>query len=169
MTVYVDEWFNYGVRVSDLGPEWCHLTADTLEELHTFAASIGLSRKVFHDGKIFKYYNVGALQIREQAIAQEAEEIHIHALLGSSLVLGGDHSKNYPAIENILERAVKERQSWRIGGDRPDRGGGDGPPDRGGGRVEGGGVTERARWEPQELEDITEASTDLYRVWVEVL
>ena len=40
MGIYVDRLVNYGWR---LGPS-CHLTADTTEELHTFAAKLGLKR-----------------------------------------------------------------------------------------------------------------------------
>ena len=40
MGIYVDRLVNYGWR---LGPS-CHLTADTAEELHEFAAKLGLKR-----------------------------------------------------------------------------------------------------------------------------
>lgn len=40
MTVYVDMLIDYGWR---LGPS-CHMTADSLDELHAFAARLGLKR-----------------------------------------------------------------------------------------------------------------------------
>ncbi len=40
MSVYVDRLVDYGWR---MGPS-CHLTADTAEELHQFAAMLGLKR-----------------------------------------------------------------------------------------------------------------------------
>lgn len=40
MSVYVDRLVDYGWK---LGPS-CHLTADSLQELHAFALSIGCSR-----------------------------------------------------------------------------------------------------------------------------
>ena len=47
MPVYVDPLINYGWK---LGPS-CHLTADTEEELHNFAISIGMKRSWFQDGE----------------------------------------------------------------------------------------------------------------------
>ena len=43
MTVYVDppHWTKHGRR-------WSHLVADSLEELHAFAADQGLPRRAFH-------------------------------------------------------------------------------------------------------------------------
>ncbi|MGV3617927.1 MAG: DUF4031 domain-containing protein [Fimbriimonas sp.] len=59
MPVYVDAPFVAGVRVGRLGPdtEWCHMIADTEEELHAMAASIGMKRSWFQDkpGKIPHY------------------------------------------------------------------------------------------------------------------
>lgn len=42
MAVYVDD-----VRIAWRGKRWSHLTADTVEELHAFAATIGLRREWF--------------------------------------------------------------------------------------------------------------------------
>jgi hypothetical protein len=44
VTVYVDN-----ARVRWMGKRWSHLTADTVEELHAFAASIGLKREWFQE------------------------------------------------------------------------------------------------------------------------
>jgi|SRR5215217_52807 len=48
MAVYVD---NFGVpaRVGGLNARWSHMIADTKEELHQMAASIGLKREWFQD------------------------------------------------------------------------------------------------------------------------
>lgn len=46
MSVYVDGLFNYGWK---LGPS-CHLVADSENELHEFAAKIGMKRGWFQDG-----------------------------------------------------------------------------------------------------------------------
>lgn len=46
MTVYVDN-FRAPATVGRLRSRWSHLTADTREELHAFAASIGLRRDWF--------------------------------------------------------------------------------------------------------------------------
>lgn len=50
MAVYVDDAFipaTVMYRGRPLRSRWCHLTADTDEELHAFAASIGLRREWF--------------------------------------------------------------------------------------------------------------------------
>lgn len=48
MAVYVDELFD----TQGLSPRWpfdqaCHLTADTLEELHAFATNLAMKRSWF--------------------------------------------------------------------------------------------------------------------------
>jgi Ser/Thr protein kinase RdoA (MazF antagonist) len=43
VTVYVDDY-----RIPWRGRAWSHLTADTAEELHAFAARLGLGRRRFH-------------------------------------------------------------------------------------------------------------------------
>ncbi len=48
MTVYVDDLFTAVPRTPRgqyLGDQWCHLMADSDEELHTFAARIGMKRE----------------------------------------------------------------------------------------------------------------------------
>ena len=51
MAVYVDPLCNHGWR---LGPS-CHLFADTLMELHEFAAKIGMKRAWFQDERLPHY------------------------------------------------------------------------------------------------------------------
>ena len=43
MAVYVDSLFTWGNQ-----GQWCHMIADTLDELHRFAAQIGLKRSWVH-------------------------------------------------------------------------------------------------------------------------
>lgn len=48
MSVYVDALIPWGrVRGGGSATEWCHLIADTLDELHAFAARIGMRRSWF--------------------------------------------------------------------------------------------------------------------------
>jgi len=59
MTVYVDDvkvWGNAKHRCFRAGS--AHLTADTLEELHTFAARIGLKREWFQDHLAAPHYDL---------------------------------------------------------------------------------------------------------------
>jgi hypothetical protein len=46
VAVYVDT-----ARIPSRGREWCHLTADTTSELHSFAARLGVPRAGFHSNE----------------------------------------------------------------------------------------------------------------------
>jgi hypothetical protein len=48
MAVYVDD-FGMPAQVGGLNARWSHLIADTKEELHAFAAELGLRRAWFQD------------------------------------------------------------------------------------------------------------------------
>ena len=48
MTVYVDD-IGIPARIGGLSGRWSHLIADTQEELHEFAARLGLKREWFQD------------------------------------------------------------------------------------------------------------------------
>jgi hypothetical protein len=63
MAVYVDE---EGIRWR--GREWCHLVADSLDELHSFAAKLGLRRSWFQSKTRYPHYDV-TTSVRTRAIA----------------------------------------------------------------------------------------------------
>jgi hypothetical protein len=46
MTVYLDDW-RQPARLGPLDDRWSHLVADTDEELHAFAARLGMQRSWF--------------------------------------------------------------------------------------------------------------------------
>lgn len=50
MTVYVDD-SNIPAKVRQHDATWCHLFADSQEELHAFARKLGLRRSYFQQGK----------------------------------------------------------------------------------------------------------------------
>jgi hypothetical protein len=50
MTVYVDDMRMYA-RVGRISSHWSHLVADTRDELHEFAARLGLKRSWFQEPK----------------------------------------------------------------------------------------------------------------------
>lgn len=62
MAIYVDneciEW---------RGKFWCHLVADSLEELHHFAGSLGLRRTWFQAKASYPHYDV-TTTVRERAL-----------------------------------------------------------------------------------------------------
>jgi hypothetical protein len=77
MTVYVDDW-RQRARVGRITATWSHLTVgpqDDLNELHAFAARIGLRRSWFQDKPWPRaHYDVTESK-RQQAIAAGAVSI----------------------------------------------------------------------------------------------
>ena len=55
MTVYVDDAVTLW-----RGRRWAHLMADSLDELHAFAARLGLPRHAFQDKTSGAHYDVNA-------------------------------------------------------------------------------------------------------------
>lgn len=72
MSVYVDDAVTLW-----RGRRWAHLMADTLEELHAFAARLGIPRHAFQDKTSGAHYDVSA-DLREQALALGATAISRH-------------------------------------------------------------------------------------------
>ncbi len=72
MSVYVDD-----ASVPWRGQRWAHLMADTLEELHAFAAALGLPRRAFQDKTSGAHYDI-TLAMREQALALGAVPVSRH-------------------------------------------------------------------------------------------
>ena len=82
MTVYVDETQDY-TRIAKARrlrhTHWCHLTADTRDELHDFAKRLGLRRTWFQDHAIRWHYDITPPK-RARALQLGAVEIDRHAL-----------------------------------------------------------------------------------------
>lgn len=55
MTVYVDELTLWSSKIRCFAKGSCHLTADTLDELHDFARKIGMKRVWFQDVRVPHY------------------------------------------------------------------------------------------------------------------
>ena len=72
MAVYVDD-----ATTLWRGHRWAHLMADTLDELHAFAARLGLRREKFQDKTSGAHYDVPA-PIREEALRMGAIAISRH-------------------------------------------------------------------------------------------
>lgn len=72
--VYVDN-----AEVPKYGRSWFHLTADSLDELHVFAASIQVSPRAFHRGARHPHYDITAAQrfraLRDGANAVTSREV----------------------------------------------------------------------------------------------
>ena len=72
MAVYVDDAVTLW-----RGRRWAHLMGDTLDELHAFAARLGIPRHAFQDRTSGAHYDVTA-ELRELAIALGAVPISRH-------------------------------------------------------------------------------------------
>jgi len=68
MSIYVDN-----ARVKWRGRHWCHLVADSIDELHEFALQLGLKRKWFQSAASYPHYDV-TLEIRQIALNMGAIE-----------------------------------------------------------------------------------------------
>jgi hypothetical protein len=66
LAVYVDN-----VRIAWRGREWCHLVADSLHELHSFATSLGLKRAWFQAHASLPHYDV-TVEVRVVALSRGA-------------------------------------------------------------------------------------------------
>lgn len=66
MAVYVDD-----ECIKWRGKIWCHMVADTPDELHAFAVRIGLRRAWFQSQSIYPHYDV-TLSVRSKALQHGA-------------------------------------------------------------------------------------------------
>jgi hypothetical protein len=76
MTCYVDTVRHYpgaGLRFD----EFCHLLADSPEELHAMADQIGMPRRFFQDHPWRWHYDLPA-HLRAEAVGRGAEELTLH-------------------------------------------------------------------------------------------
>jgi hypothetical protein len=64
--VYVDD-----EQIAWRGKVWCHMVADTPEELHEFAEALGLKRAWFQSESVFPHYDV-SLSVRSKALSRGA-------------------------------------------------------------------------------------------------
>src|SRR3546814_16978683 len=117
MTVYVDDAVTLW-----RGHRWAHLMADTLYELHDFAARLGIPRRAFQDKTSGAHYDVTA-QLRERAIALGAMPIPRHddrALMRRVIA-----NARAPGRHDTPQGRIGDRGT-RVGHRRGDRG--PGPP-----------------------------------------
>jgi len=71
MTVYVDEIVQWPTKIRCFKNGSCHLTADTLEELHAMAQKIGMRREWFQDHPRAPHYDLTPSK-RERALKEGA-------------------------------------------------------------------------------------------------
>lgn len=83
MAVYVDEIQEYpdfmiAPAAKTYGNRWCHMMADTLEELHAAARRVGLSMRAFQNHPAHPHYDLvptkRGLAVKHGAIELSAQE-----------------------------------------------------------------------------------------------
>ena len=76
MSIYVDDMY-MPAKIPGMRPAiWCHMMADTPEELHAFAASIGLARRwAQHEDEPWKLHYDVTKSVRAKAVKAGAKEI----------------------------------------------------------------------------------------------
>ena len=76
MSVYVDPLFRWpnAPKIRGRNVEWCHLTADTPDELHAFAAQLGLKRAWAQRDTYAGHYDLTA-GMRARAVRLGAAEL----------------------------------------------------------------------------------------------
>lgn len=101
MTVYVDN-----ERISWKGKLWCHLVANSLDELHGFAARLGLKRAWFQDNASYPHYDVTTL-VRERALALGALPARKRQMIASATLMRDELRalRAVPAVQQMLEAA----------------------------------------------------------------
>lgn len=91
MTVYVDQIRTYDMNqikppARRWGTRWCHMTADTLDELHAFAKKLGLSASYYqpHRLEMLCHYDLTPgrrqMAIKKGAVPRTLDELG-HAVL----------------------------------------------------------------------------------------
>lgn len=74
MTIYVDS-----SKVYFKGKYWCHMMADSLDELHSFCQSNGIAKIWFHENASYPHYDITTdirnIVIRKGAVMVSRQEI----------------------------------------------------------------------------------------------
>jgi hypothetical protein len=117
MTVYVDD-MKMWAQVGSIKAQWSHLFADTPEELHEFAAGIGLRRSWFQEPKGVGsikptpssraaqnwHYDVTELK-RQLAIRRGAKPVSVREGLA---IVDARHARLFPKAAAELKRHMDE-------------------------------------------------------------
>lgn len=135
MSVYVDQLFTWPIEhtapaaralARRTGGRWCHLTADTVEELHAFAAKLGLKRAWFQDkegrphydltpGKRWQALRLGAIEgnAHHQVLRRIAQQFAMPVNL-----VEGDGTYNYSSARQDYETYCRRLGDCRSAQDK---------------------------------------------------
>ncbi|MES2321203.1 MAG: DUF4031 domain-containing protein [Pseudomonadota bacterium] len=68
------------------GRQWCHLLADSLDELHAFAGELGLREEWFQKKARFPHYDITE-SVRKKALEMGAIEANNRTIVTKALAL----------------------------------------------------------------------------------
>lgn len=95
MTVYVDN-----ERIEWRGRNWCHMVADTPDELHAFARRLGLRKSWFQSASVYPHYDI-TVSVRNRALE-----------LGA---LDGDRPTIIACAKLLKANLARERKQEQLG------------------------------------------------------
>lgn len=104
MAVYVDK-----EQIAWRGKLWCHLVADSLDELHTFAAALGLKRSWFQERASYPHYDV-TLSVRERALNRGAVSVGKTEMLNSARKLKAELAALRSGVQHLPALPIREVQ-----------------------------------------------------------
>ena len=96
MAVYVDN-----EQIAWRGRTWCHLVADSLEELHRFADKLGLQRNWFQSHASYPHYDVTA-SVKMKALKLGALAANREQLIMCCKKLKAESMVNKDKVPQIL-------------------------------------------------------------------
>lgn len=108
MAVFVDD-----ERISWKGRRWCHLVADSLEELHQFADRLGLKRDWFQDKASYPHYDV-TVSVRSRALRLGAQPADKAQVLACCRKLKAEFASTRAAFRAPLEQPIQEVLPWML-------------------------------------------------------
>jgi hypothetical protein len=112
MTAYVDD-----AAIEWRGKARFHMTADSLDELHAFASTIGVRPCWFHRGSKYPHYDITAPQ-RDTAIAAGARAVTSRELLPIAKALAGtSRSRKQHIISDTVAASVPAVEGLPPSGD----------------------------------------------------
>lgn len=87
------------------GRRWAHLLADDLDELHAFAARLGIPRRKFQDRRSGAHYDIDeamrmlALQLGAVAVSRTEDRMRMRAIIANARRQWSGHAVERPAVE----------------------------------------------------------------------
>lgn len=113
MTVYVDQIVQHTQvkgEAARYGKRWCHLWADSLEELHAFAEQIGMQRRWFQAGAHIHFCHYDLVPSRrERAIKLGAVEMSFKTYVRTLMDMDLHHNPSPPEVLDLFKAQQRRK------------------------------------------------------------